>query len=177
MAAAEHTLPAVDDFPWWMVTGDEAATEDLGYRFGSLLGGGDVVLLYGDLGAGKTCFARGLCRALGITEDVVSPTFTLVNTYPGALTVHHLDFYRLGTDTPLEDIGVPEILDEVEDGGAVLVAEWADPLVPQLKGMERIFSWLAIPGADPDQRTWRLQINDPGSQAIPAALGLRGKKA
>ncbi len=106
-------------------------TMALGRRVADLLGGGEIVLLHGDLGAGKTCFVQGVCQALEVTgQEVVSPTFTLVNTYDGRLTVHHLDFYRVEPEHDLADIGVPEILDEVWDGRAVALIEWPAVLVP-----------------------------------------------
>ncbi len=176
MVNAEHALPEAGDFPWLTITDDEIGTEDLGRRFGALLRGGEIVLLYGTLGAGKTCFARGLCRGLGVTDDVVSPTFTLVNTYPGPLTAHHLDFYRIGRETPLEDIGVMEILDEVEAGTAVLMAEWPEPLLPELVGMDRVYSWLAEPGPGVGQRTWRLKLDASCAGMVVSELNLRSVK-
>ncbi len=169
-------MPALDEYPWSVVTASEAETEDLGRRLGTLLRGGEVVLLHGALGTGKTCFARGLCRGLGIADEVVSPTFTLVNTYPGSPTVHHLDFYRIGRDTPLEDIGVMEVLDEVEDGQAVLVAEWPDPLLPELRGMGPIYSWLGQAVPVVGERSWRLRGDDPDTVKIANALQLKRVK-
>lgn len=83
----------------------------------------DVVLLTGDLGAGKTTFTKALCRALGVKDEVTSPTFTLVHEYRGsALTVCHADLYRLERTGELADLG----LDEARRAGAVLVVEWGD---------------------------------------------------
>ncbi len=176
MHQPEHILPDEADFPWVTATAGEQGTEELGRRLGAVLGGGEVVLLFGRLGAGKTCFTRGLCRGLGIAEDVVSPTFTLVNTYRGELVVHHLDFYRLGGDTPLEDVGVMEILDEVEEGRAVLVAEWPDPLLGELKGLQPVYSWLGVAGAQDQQRLWRLRSDSPEADHLARELGLHREK-
>jgi len=86
----------------------------------------DVVLLTGDLGAGKTTFTKALCAALGVGEQVTSPTFNLVHEYKGrALTVCHADLYRLERTGELIDLG----LDDARRSGALLVVEWGD-LVP-----------------------------------------------
>jgi tRNA threonylcarbamoyladenosine biosynthesis protein TsaE len=83
----------------------------------------DVLLLTGDLGAGKTAFTKSLCAALGVVEHVTSPTFTLVHEYAGAtLRVCHADLYRLERTGELADLG----LDEARRSGAVLVIEWGD---------------------------------------------------
>ena len=83
----------------------------------------DVLLLTGDLGAGKTTFTKALCTALGVTDAVTSPTFTLVHEYAGGrLTVVHSDLYRLERTGELDDLG----LDDARRRGAVLVVEWGD---------------------------------------------------
>ena len=103
-------------------------TQALGERLGARLGPGDVVACIGELGAGKTCFIQGLARGLGVTADVTSPTFVLVNQYRGRLLVNHLDAYRTESLTELADIGVEEML----HGDGVTVVEWADKLRPLL---------------------------------------------
>ena len=97
-------------------------TQALGERLGRILQAGDVVSLVGELGAGKTCFVRGLVRGLGGSPRAVSsPTFVLLNVYDGGrLTVYHLDAYRVGAED-LEAIGFSELLDQ----GGVVVVEWA----------------------------------------------------
>jgi tRNA threonylcarbamoyladenosine biosynthesis protein TsaE len=98
-----------------------AETEALGARIGERLQPGDVVLLSGDLGAGKTTLIRGACRALGITSPVTSPTFTIGQRYSGGrLPVSHLDLYRLGS---LEDED-PALLDDYLRPDAVAFVEW-----------------------------------------------------
>lgn len=150
----EHALPDPGDFPVALRTGSPAASAALGERAAGLLRGGETLLLWGPLGAGKTTFAQGLCRGLGIGDEVTSPTFALANRLEGRLVVHHLDCYRLGPGDDLHDVGLDAILDEVESGAAVLLAEWPDPLVPWLR--DRI-ELLAAPGADPQTRVWRLR--------------------
>lgn len=90
---------------------------------------GDVLVLAGDLGAGKTAFVQGFGRGLGVSDRITSPTFTLVHVYDGGrLPVHHLDVYRLDQMSEALDLGLAEMLDE---GGVVLV-EWGDAITPVL---------------------------------------------
>ena len=163
--------PRPRDFPLHTATEGPQGTAELGRRAADLLVGGEILLLYGDLGAGKTCFAQGVCDGLGVTDqEVVSPTFTLVNTYNGRLKVHHLDFYRVEPGHDLGDIGVPDILDEIWDGGAVALIEWPAVLLSELGDAPRL-ELLALPGELPDQRIWRLR----GVPDVPAAwAGLFG---
>ena len=100
----------------------------MGERLGSRLGRGDVVACVGALGAGKTCFLQGLARGLGVTADVTSPTFVLVNQYTGRVPVFHVDAYRTGSLTELVDLGLEEML----HGEGVTIVEWADKLLPLL---------------------------------------------
>jgi tRNA threonylcarbamoyladenosine biosynthesis protein TsaE len=158
-----HELPDATGFPAGVTTDGPAGTAALGERAAALLRGGEILLLHGGLGAGKTCFVQGLCRGLGVTGEVVSPTFTLVNTYDGRLRVHHLDFYRIGSAADLTDIGVHDLLDEVADGGSVLVAEWPGPLLGALGSLPRL-EFLALQLASPEGREWRLR-----GQPEPAA--------
>jgi tRNA threonylcarbamoyladenosine biosynthesis protein TsaE len=103
-------------------------TRDLGAAVASLARPGDVVVLAGDLGAGKTAFVQGFGRALGVQERITSPTFTLVHVYEGRLPIHHLDVYRLDQLNEALDLGLAEMLDE---GGVVLI-EWGDAILPVL---------------------------------------------
>jgi tRNA threonylcarbamoyladenosine biosynthesis protein TsaE len=108
-------------------TRSESETAAAGRELAAILGAGDVVLLYGDLGAGKTAFVKGLAEGLGVSRDeVTSPTFTLVQEYRGGrLTLFHVDLYRLDDPREIDDLG----LDEIADGG-VLAIEWAEKLPP-----------------------------------------------
>lgn len=89
----------------------------------ALVKAGDVIVLAGDMGAGKTAFAQGFGRALGVTEPITSPTFTVVHTYDtGRIVMHHADLYRLDRRSEVDDLG----LDEMIDGRGVLLVEWGD---------------------------------------------------
>jgi tRNA threonylcarbamoyladenosine biosynthesis protein TsaE len=108
----------------------DAASETklLAAALAELIRAGDVVLLAGDLGAGKTAFTQGYGAALGVDDLITSPTFTLVNSYEGRLELNHLDVYRLEALAEVLDLGVPEMLDE----GGVTVIEWGDAVAPAL---------------------------------------------
>jgi tRNA threonylcarbamoyladenosine biosynthesis protein TsaE len=93
----------------------------LGASLGQSLKEGDIVALTGELGAGKTVFAKGIAKGLGITDEVVSPTFTLQKSYPGRLALHHFDLYRIGDEEELYHIGFYDAL-----GEGVCVIEWAE---------------------------------------------------
>ncbi len=97
-------------------------TEALGQRLARCLAAGSVVALYGDLGAGKTAFVRGMARGLEIEESVTSPTFTIVNEYPGDPPLFHFDMYRLKNAGELYDIGWEDYLDR----GGICVTEWSE---------------------------------------------------
>ena len=106
------------------VTASAAETEAAGEALGRRLRAGDVVLLIGELGAGKTTFVRGVARGAGSDAPVASPTFQLVRVYPGRLQLAHVDLYRVEKPPELAELG----LDELADQGAVLV-EWGDRLL------------------------------------------------
>src|SRR3989440_5105430 len=97
------------------------AMRELGASLASLLSGGDVIVLTGDLGAGKTTFVQGAARALGVTDPVVSPTFTLVRRYRGSRPVFHVDVYRLDRFQDVIDLG-----EEIFDSDGVTFVEWGD---------------------------------------------------
>lgn len=111
-------------------------TEAAGVALGERLVDGDVVLLKGDLGAGKTCFSKGVAKGLGIASDVVSPTFNIVIQYEdGRIPLYHFDLYRLEDALELEDVDFYYLTDP-DTRGAALV-EWAD-LFPDEMPDERI---------------------------------------
>ena len=101
----------------------------LGEHLGQWLKAGDIVLLFGDLGSGKTTLTQGLCRGLGLprNEYVRSPSFTLINEYQGAIPIYHIDLYRLDTIQEIETLGLEEILFA---GKSVSIVEWAEKLFP-----------------------------------------------
>ncbi len=158
---AEHRIPDPAGFGVRLRTTSPDDTRALAARAADLLRGGETLLLHGPLGAGKTCFVQGLCTALGVVDEVTSPTFTLANRYEGRLVVHHLDFYRIGPEADLADIGVDALLDEIDAGEAVLVAEWPQRLAPLVK---RRLELLVLPGATPEERIWHLR----GVPELPA---------
>jgi tRNA threonylcarbamoyladenosine biosynthesis protein TsaE len=109
-----------------IATGSAAETRRAGERLGRVLAAGDVVLLDGELGAGKTCFVQGVARGLGVPRErrVASPTFTLINQHPGRVPLYHVDLYRIGDPGELEEIGIRDYL----GGEGVAVIEWAERL-------------------------------------------------
>lgn len=110
---------------------DLAATSVLGSALAALVEPGDLVLLEGDLGAGKTTFVQAVARALGVTEGVTSPTFTLMNIYPTAeFDLVHVDVYRLERLSEVVDLALPEMLDD----GAVVFIEWGERAAAALGG-------------------------------------------
>lgn len=105
-----------------VLTTSEEETESAGERLAGSLAPGDVVLLYGDLGAGKTAFVRGLARGLGAAgDDVSSPTFTLIHEYAGRVILYHVDLYRL-EPSEVDDLG----LDDLVSADGIVAIEWAE---------------------------------------------------
>ncbi len=112
-----------------MVTTNVAHTQAVAASLAELARPGDLLLLAGDLGAGKTAFAQGFARGLGVEAPVTSPTFTLVRTYDGGrLRLHHVDVYRLESLQEVLDLGLAEMIDE----GSVTLIEWGDVVAPAL---------------------------------------------
>jgi len=111
-------------------SGSSAETEAVGAKIGAGLGAGDVVVVSGELGAGKTTLIRGACRALGVEGPVTSPTFTIGQRYSGRLPISHLDLYRLG-GLEQED---PALLDDYLDAASIAFVEWPSVAEPHLAG-------------------------------------------
>jgi tRNA threonylcarbamoyladenosine biosynthesis protein TsaE len=142
-------------------------TMDLAGALARVLRPGDVVLLAGDLGAGKTTFTKGLAEALGITEPVTSPTFTLVRTYPTITDAReladphrvrnlvHADLFRLDHLREVTDLAIAEMLED----GAVAVVEWGD-VAGAVLGRDALVVNLAH-GSTPDDRSVSLQLTGP----------------
>jgi tRNA threonylcarbamoyladenosine biosynthesis protein TsaE len=121
------------------------ATERIAARLAGELRPGDVVVISGELGTGKTTFVRGACRALGVRDHVTSPTFTIGQRYDGRVPVSHLDLYRLGSLTEEE----PGLLDEYLTSDAVAFVEWPDAAAGEL---ERIAARVRLTHAGGDRR-------------------------
>lgn len=110
-------------------TNNQKETEQLGKAFGKMLSPGDFVALSGQLGAGKTAFARGVARGLGIKDDITSPTFTIINQYEGIHPLAHMDAYRLASFEELETIGYYDYLEKY-----IILLEWpevVDAIIPE----------------------------------------------
>ena len=97
-------------------------TQKFAEEFAAKLKPGDVLCMYGDLGAGKTAFVQGLAKGLSVTDYVNSPTFTIVNEYEGKIPLYHFDVYRISDSFEMYDIG----FDEYIDGDGICVIEWAE---------------------------------------------------
>ena len=142
-------------------------TREVAGQLAALARRGDVVLLAGDLGSGKTTFAQGFGRALGVAEPIVSPTFTLVRSYVGRIRLIHADVYRLDHLQEVVDLGLPEL---VEDG--VTLVEWGDVAAPALPPdfLEVRLEW----GDGEDDRRLSLRVVGPGwasrQRAVLAAV-------
>jgi tRNA threonylcarbamoyladenosine biosynthesis protein TsaE len=135
--------------PQTIISNSEEDTSSAGERFATQLEAGDVVLLYGDLGAGKTAFVRGVARGLGASSDeVTSPTFTLMQEYRGRLTLVHVDLYRLSPEE-VSALGVEESTDDP----AVIAIEWAE-------------RWNGAPS-----QSWRVRITDEGGDRRRIEIG------
>ena len=116
------------------ISHSEAETEDLGERFARSVRDGTVIAMYGDLGAGKTAFVRGMARGMGLSCRVSSPTFTIVNEYIGDRELIHFDMYRLDSADELFDIGWEDYLSR----GAVCAVEWSEKVEDAFCGDETV---------------------------------------
>ncbi len=136
---------------------DAAQTQTVAARLAPHLRAGDVLGLDGPLGAGKTTFIQGLCRALGVHEPVVSPTFMLLRVYQGRLPVYHFDTYRLENESELDEIGA----EDYWWGDGVSVIEWAER-VSELLPPDRLRLEI-VPSTD-DENARVLRFTATGSQ-------------
>ena len=145
-----------------VITKSPEQTELLGKKLAELLRPGDVIAYYGDLGAGKTAFTRGLAAGLGIREAVTSPTYTIVNEYlSGRMPLFHFDMYRLSSSEELFDIGWEDYLAR----GGVCAVEWSENVEDALTGAISITI-----EKDPAQLDWRNITIEGGARF--EALGL-----
>lgn len=125
-------------------------TERLGAALGRLLTAGDIIAYRGDLGAGKTAFTRGLAKGLGCTEQVTSPTYTIVNEYlNGRLPLFHFDMYRLSSSDDLWGIGWDDYLDRQ----GVCAVEWSENVEDALEGA----LWVTVSRIDDNTRLIQLE--------------------
>lgn len=146
----------------------------LGERLGALLAEGDVIVLTGDLGAGKTQLTKGIARALGVADDVTSPTFTIQMVYAGRdFELNHFDLYRLERADELEDTGLFDVLGA--DG--VCVIEWGEQFIDQI-GDDRLDVVLtrlddeAAPGEEPPRAIDLIPHGPRMIRRLGAALGI-----
>ena len=167
MTAATSTGPALV-----VRCGDLTATRAVAAALVPHLRAGDVVLLIGDLGAGKTAFTQGLAAAAGVAEAVTSPTFTLMRPYPTdlGLDLLHIDLYRLDTTAQIADLGLSELLED----DAFAVIEWGERAA-ELLGPHHLEVRISRPGTDderdlelrPSGSTWAERWDDIATAVAP----------
>jgi len=140
----------------------------IGRRLGRLLTSGDLIAFKGDLGAGKTCMIKGLAQGLEVPEDcyVRSPSFVILNIYPGRFPLHHLDLYRIHGTTEVEDIGYRDIF----YGEGVTAIEWAEK-IPELLPDDHLQVVLAFV----DEDTRKITITPCGERSQARWKGLLEK--
>jgi tRNA threonylcarbamoyladenosine biosynthesis protein TsaE len=136
-------------------SGSEGETRACGEAFGRRLAGGEVVLLCGDLGAGKTQFAKGVARALGVAAEVLSPTFTMAARYEGRLPLVHYDLYRVRSERELLEMGYLC----GDDATEVALVEWGDRVAPPAG------CWRIDLHVEPDGRR-RIEITSPDAERV-----------
>jgi tRNA threonylcarbamoyladenosine biosynthesis protein TsaE len=148
-----------------LTTAGDQETRNLGLRCGRLLSAPLVFFLLGELGSGKTMFVQGLGCGLGVPAgySITSPSYTIVNEYPGRLALYHIDLYRLNTDLDLDDLGLSEYL----HGRGVAAVEWADRLAPDAAA-ERLEVRFEI--GEGDRRTLRLVAYGQAAASLLKAL-------
>ncbi len=148
------------------LTRSAEATRNWGTRLGKLLKGGEIIGLTGELGSGKTCFVRGLAEGLGVGKEawIRSPTFTLINEYDGRLPIYHIDLYRIGHASELEELNLREYL--FSDG--VSAIEWFEHL-PE----GEVDEWLGINFEHGDANERKLTFAAHGKRYEEMLKGLR----
>jgi tRNA threonylcarbamoyladenosine biosynthesis protein TsaE len=140
-----------------LISDSREQTLEVGRLIGAILERGDIVALIGELGSGKTCLTQGMAKGLGVEENVpvVSPTFTLINEYPGKIPLIHLDVYRLSGPRDLEDMGYEEYF----EGGGIVVIEWAEKIRDILPAKTLFISMRYI-----DENTREMILEGPGEK-------------
>jgi tRNA threonylcarbamoyladenosine biosynthesis protein TsaE len=147
--------------PVTVATHSPDETRALGRAIGRRAGPGAIIALHGDLGSGKTVFVQGMARGLGVPEEcyVTSPTYTLINEYPGRCPLYHVDLYRLAGVGDFEEIG----LDDVLYGDGVAAVEWSERLDPDLLG-DHLAVHIAAAGGS--RREIRMSAHGPGAAIL-----------
>jgi tRNA threonylcarbamoyladenosine biosynthesis protein TsaE len=163
--------------PLTVSTSSAAETRGLAAALAELARPGDLLLLVGDLGAGKTAFTQGFGAALGVTDPITSPTFTLARVYRGRLEMNHLDVYRISQLDEVLDLGLQELL----DGDAVTLIEWGDVIAPALAADELEVRFEFGPGDDdrvitltPVGARWMARTRALGAAIAPWAAATEG---
>jgi tRNA threonylcarbamoyladenosine biosynthesis protein TsaE len=152
---------------WQTQTGSPEETRCLGELFGGLSEAGLVVLLSGELGAGKTCFAQGVARGLGVPSGspVTSPSYSLMNIHQGRVPFYHFDLYRLSRVDDLTDLGY----DEFAEGDGLTLVEWADRMTDALAASIMVF----IDPLAGQKRRLRFEARDDRGRALLEQLDAR----
>ena len=171
------SFPAVEGWLLELVSHSAEETQGIGRKLGELAQAGDVLLLVGELGVGKTCLTQGLAWGLGIGEYAISPSFVLVREYQGRFPLYHIDFYRLNRIEEIVELGLEDVL----YGRGVYVVEWAE------KGLEvlpeehlLIRMWYANDGErklrmEPEGERYRLMLAQL-RESLPGILESNGAK-
>lgn len=154
---------------WSTMTTSAEVTRAVGAALAGLLVVGDVLVLAGDLGAGKTVLAQGIGAGLGVAEPVVSPTFTIMREYEGRIRLHHLDVYRFDRLQEAIDLGLDERFDE-----AVTVIEWGDGVRAVLPADRLEITLAVLPPDEADDDTRRLTMDAVGATWSARVDALRG---
>lgn len=149
-----------------LISDSAERTMEIGRRLGEKLRPGDVVSLIGDLGSGKTCFAKGVAIGLEANRRYISsPSFIIVNVYPARHPVFHIDLYRLSESEEIEEIGIVEMM---EEGRGVYLIEWADRMIDLLppERLDIHLAWM-------DERRREIRMIGRGERYIDILKGLR----
>ncbi|MFN8597383.1 MAG: tRNA (adenosine(37)-N6)-threonylcarbamoyltransferase complex ATPase subunit type 1 TsaE [Anaerolineae bacterium] len=155
-------MPILDPNVVEFVSGSHAQTARLGERLGRLLRGGEIICLEGQLGAGKTCFAQGLGRGWGATDDLTSPTFTLIHELRRAadrMRLYHVDLYRLESEREAWLLGLSDLMDST----AVVLIEWPERAASLLPP-DRL--WIKLDLLDDTRRRLTFRATDPVHQKL-----------
>jgi len=143
-------------------TTNPAQTEALAGELARILAAGDVVLVEGELGAGKTTFVRGACRALGVDAVVTSPTFTIGQRYPGSVPVSHLDLYRVA-DLRDED---PDLLADYIGPDRIAFVEWPGNATARIAGLSRVAARVVLEHGGGDRRVVTIETLVPQGRPV-----------